>query len=58
MSSYSAEMVNSLFVEKLGSEAFIIEMVLTMLKWLASKSSNQLDDKMVEVVEKNLRPEL
>ena len=44
--------------EKLGSEKFIIEMALTMLKWLAEKSSNQLDDKMVEVVEKNLRPQV
>ena len=44
--------------EKIGSEAFIVEMVLTMLKWLAEKSSNQLDDKMVEVVEKNLKVDL
>ena len=44
--------------EKLGSEAFIVDMVLAMLKWLAGKSTNRLDDVMVEKIEQHLKAEL
>ena len=37
------------------TQHMIIELTLSILKWLASRSENTLDDEMVKVVEKGLK---
>ena len=42
-------------VTKMLTQHMIIELTLSILKWLASRSENTLDDEMVKVVEKELK---
>ena len=42
-------------VTKMLTQRMIIELTLSILKWLASRSENTLDDEMVRVIEKELK---
>ena len=42
-------------VTKLLSQWMIIVLTLSILRWVASRSENTLDDEMVKVVEEELR---
>ena len=41
-------------VTKMLTQLMIIELTLRILRWIASRSENTLDDEMVRVVEKEL----
>ena len=42
-------------VTKMLTQHMIIELTLSILRWLASRSENTLDDEMVRVVERELK---